>query len=177
MLPVEPEASPSAGAPQSAPEDARRPRERARRPAAALRDLAEAAASGDAPPGPSRNIAAAVAAAEAALPDPGPPMTGAQMDAFRTAVNQCWELDPGSPGARVIVTAEFKLGRNAKVAGDIHRMKHSGTSDEDATGAFEAARGAIMRCQTGAGYPLPPEKYEQWRRVQLTFDPRSLAAE
>ncbi len=32
---------------------------------------------------------------------------------------------------------------------------------------------AILRCQ-GDGFPLPPGKYEQWRMVEMTFDPTQM---
>jgi hypothetical protein len=50
-------------------------------------------------------------------------------------------------------------------------VESQGASSEAAvTSAFEAARRAIVRCQ-GSGFPLPPEKYEQWREVLMTFNP------
>jgi hypothetical protein len=39
--------------------------------------------------------------------------------------------------------------------------------------AFEAARRAIIRCARG-GYDLPPESYEQWREIEITFDPTTM---
>ena len=39
--------------------------------------------------------------------------------------------------------------------------------------AFEAGRRAIIRCTKG-GYPLPPEKYGQWREIEVVFDPSQM---
>ena len=38
---------------------------------------------------------------------------------------------------------------------------------------IEAARRAILRCQSG-GYQLPADKYEQWKDVVITFDPSGM---
>ena len=38
---------------------------------------------------------------------------------------------------------------------------------------YEAARRAIIRC--GAkGFQLPPEKYEQWRNIEMEFNPERM---
>ena len=39
--------------------------------------------------------------------------------------------------------------------------------------AFEAARRAVIRCGA-SGYHLPAEKYDQWREIEMTFDPSSM---
>ena len=122
-------------------------------------------------------LAAALAdsgAGQAAEADPGPPMTGAEQDAFRVAVQQCWVVDPGSQAGRVSVTVAFQLGRDGKVAGDVELLTHNADSSEAANSAYESARRAILRCQ-GDGFPLPAEKYEQWRLVEMTFDPTQMA--
>ncbi len=46
--------------------------------------------------------------------------------------------------------------------------------DGQTNSAYEAARRAILRCQ-GEGFPLPAEKYEQWRMQELTFDPAQMS--
>ncbi|TNC47835.1 hypothetical protein FHG66_15820 [Rubellimicrobium rubrum] len=122
-------------------------------------------------------LAAALAdsgAGEAAEADPGPPMTGAEQDAFRVAVQQCWVVDPGSQAGRVSVTVAFQLSRDGRVAGDVELLTHNADSGEAANSAYESARRAILRCQ-GDGFPLPAEKYEQWRMVEMTFDPTQMA--
>jgi hypothetical protein len=47
----------------------------------------------------------------------------------------------------------------------------SGGSDTAIGIAFESARRAVLRCQSTTGYDLPADKYEQWREVEMTFDP------
>ncbi|WP_439156492.1 energy transducer TonB [Yoonia sp.] len=102
----------------------------------------------------------------------GPPMTGAERDGFRVSVNRCWNVDPGSVAARVTVEVGFSLDRAGKVEGDVRLLGSDG--DQSATNtAYEAARRAILRCQS-SGYQLPPEKYDQWKDVVITFDPSGM---
>ncbi|WP_411891556.1 energy transducer TonB [Yoonia sp. SDW83-1] len=100
----------------------------------------------------------------------GPPMTGSEKDAFRIAINNCWNIDPGSEAARVTVTVVFELGRDGKVVGNPRLISGSGGTDASINVAFEAARRAILRCQGSTGYRLPPEKFEEWREVTANFD-------
>ena len=45
-----------------------------------------------------------------------------------------------------------------------------GGTEASADKMFEVARRAIARCGK-AGFPLPPEKYETWKELELVFDP------
>ncbi len=124
-------------------------------------------------------VAAAVAAAAAASApaassaQAGPPMTGGEKDAFRLAVNACWNVDPGAEWARVTVTVGFSLGQDGRVIGDVRMINASGGNDAQTSTAFQAARRAILRCGS-SGYKLPPEKYDQWQNVEITFDPSGM---
>ena len=123
-------------------------------------------------------VAAAVAAAAASAPaassaPAGPPMTGGEKDAFRLAVNACWNVDPGAEWARVTVTVGFSLGQDGRVIGDVRMVSASGGNDAQTSTAFQAARRAILRCQS-SGYKLPLEKYDQWQNVEITFDPSGM---
>ncbi|SFR32495.1 Cell division and transport-associated protein TolA [Yoonia tamlensis] len=123
-----------------------------------------AALAVETPAAPATAAAPAVAA--------GPPMTGAERDSFRLSVNRCWNVDPGSVASRVTVEVAFELDRNGQVIGQPRLVSSDG--DQSAVNiAFEAARRAILRCQSG-GYPLPADKYEQWKDVVFTFDPSGM---
>lgn len=100
-------------------------------------------------------------------------MTGSEKEGFRVAVNRCWNVDPGSQAARVTVTVGFNLDQGGKVQGDVRQIAASG-GDAGATSiAFQAARRAILRCGA-TGYDLPADKYDQWRDVEITFDPSGM---
>lgn len=103
----------------------------------------------------------------------GPPMTGSESESFRVSVNRCWNVDPGSVAARVTVEVGFELDRSGQVVGNEIRLLGSDGDQSATSTAFEAARRAILRCQSG-GYQLPPEKYDQWKDVVITFDPSGM---
>lgn len=143
---------------------------------------AQVASAGTPTPAPAQepvqeDVTAALAAALEGAAAPalllGPPMTGGERDSFRIAVNRCWNVDPGSVAARVTVEVAFNLERDGTVRGnDVRLMSSQGDSGAVDT-AFQAARRAILRCQSG-GYQLPADKYDQWQEVVITFDPSGM---
>ena len=154
-----PEEAPEEPAPDTTTEDA---------VAAALAEaLAEEAAAAEAE-------AEAAEAAASNLPA-GPPMTAGEQDALRVAVQACWNVGALSMEAlRTTVTVAVSVGQDGVPdAGSISMVASNGESSTATQQAFEAARRAIIRC--GArGFPLPPEKYDQWRNMELVFDPNGM---
>ncbi|WP_375254332.1 energy transducer TonB [Yoonia sp.] len=160
-----------------APTTSARPTARPTRPQPAAQ---EQVAQDDTPvtqPAPQEDVAAALEAALAPSEAPaiaaGPPMTGAERDSFRISVNRCWNVDPGSVAARVTVEVGFSLDRDGSVRGNEVRLLSSQGDTSAVDIAFQAARRAILRCQSG-GYRLPAEKYDQWEDVVITFDPSGM---
>lgn len=136
-----------------------------------------ASASSDNAAAEEAAVEAALAAAMAAASSPdvpaGPPMTGSEKEGFRVAVNACWNVDPGSQAARVTMVVAFSLDQSGKVIGDVRKVSASGGDAGAEDIAFQAARRAILRCQSG-GYQLPADKYDQWKDVEITFDPSGM---
>lgn len=129
-------------------------------------------------------IAAALAEATAETPSEdtgasdaptGPPMTGGEIDAMRVAVKQCWNLGSLSSDAmRTTVTVQLSLAADGVPdIGSIRLISSDGGTDASAKIMFTAARSAIARCGR-AGFPLPPEKYDQWKDLELVFDPNGM---
>jgi hypothetical protein len=54
----------------------------------------------------------------------------------------------------------------------IKMTSFSGGSAAAAQLAFTAARSAIYRA-AAEGLSLPPEKYDDWKEIEITFDPTS----
>lgn len=104
----------------------------------------------------------------------GPPMTQGERDGFRIAVQDCWVVDVGSQASNVTVTVGFDMERSGKVIASTLRLLGSEGGDGTAVDtAFQAARRAILRCQ-GDGYTLPADKFDQWKTVEMTFNPESM---
>jgi hypothetical protein len=121
-------------------------------------------------------LAEAMAEAQAETPRPasGPPLTRGEQDALRIAVQQCWVVDVGSRAANVTVTLAMSLDRSGKiVAGSLKMVSGEGGDQRAIQTAFQSARRAVLRCQKG-GYNLPPEKYDQWRDIEMTFNPERM---
>jgi hypothetical protein len=115
-------------------------------------------------------LAEAVAAEDAPAPA-GPPMTVGEKEGLRVAVEACWNvgaLSTEALGTAIKVFVDVAPdGR--PITGSISLEGFSGGSEAAANQAFEAARRAIIRC--GAeGFPLPPEKYDEWKELELNFD-------
>ncbi|MCK0095323.1 energy transducer TonB [Yoonia sp. F2084L] len=164
-----------------APSTSVRPSTRPSRPAPPVETASaqeEPAPAQAEPEASEEDVAAALEAAlgatqEAPAVAAGPPMTDGERDSFRVAVNRCWNVDPGSVAARVTVEVGFSLDREGRVQGNEVRLLSS-DGDQSATNtAFEAARRAILRCQSG-GYQLPADKYDQWKDIVITFDPSGM---
>ncbi|WP_111735233.1 energy transducer TonB [Roseovarius amoyensis] len=124
-------------------------------------------------------VAAALAAAGAGTGDTGtpagPPLTAGEKDALRVAVQQCWNVGSlSSEALATTVVVTVSMSEDGRPEADSIRMtSYSGGSADAADRAFAAARRAIIRCGTN-GYDLPFEKYEQWRNIEMTFNPERM---
>lgn len=105
----------------------------------------------------------------------GPPLTSGETNALRVAVAQCWNVGSLSTDALqtvVVVGVDMNVDGTPN-NGSVRMISSSGGSAQAAQQAFEAARRAIIRC--GArGFDLPREKYEQWRQIEMTFNPEQM---
>ncbi|TNF59642.1 MAG: energy transducer TonB, partial [Rhodobacteraceae bacterium] len=124
---------------------------------------------------------AALAAAQAATQTPspaapsGPPLSAGEKDALRVAVSSCWNvgsLSTEALGTTVVVTVTMTEDARP-VNASIRMTGFSGGSEGAARQAFEAARRAIIRCGAN-GFALPVEKFDQWREIEMTFNPESM---
>ncbi|WP_135507298.1 energy transducer TonB [Roseovarius aestuariivivens] len=104
----------------------------------------------------------------------GPPLTAGEKDGLRVAVQRCWNVGSLSSDAlRTTVVVAVSLNRDGTLSGDVRQLSAQGGSGDAARQAFEAARRAILRCGAG-GFDLPPEKYDHWREIEMSFNPESM---
>lgn len=149
------------------------------------RDLAERVAKANVPepevePAAQDNtadeIAAALAEAQAennkpAVPQ-GPPLTGGEREGLVLAVQQCWNVPIGLQNADdLAVVIAIELTQDGKLKGNPELIEPAGTPTGNIRQAFEAGRRALIRC---APYDLPAEKYEQWRQIEVVFNPKEM---
>lgn len=156
----------------AAPARSLRPRSRPRRGAGSATAQTDQPSQAD-------QIAAAIAQATAEANSPeaplGPPLTTAEKDGLRIAVQKCWNVGSlSSEALRTRVTIAMRMTVEGKP--EINSLKllgFEGGTEAAALQAYETARRAIIRC--GArGYDLPADKYEQWREIEMTFNPEQM---
>ena len=150
----------------SAPTSTTRPRSRPRENAAASQPDTSAAV----------NAALAEALGEPAASDEtsGPTLTAGETNALRLAVQNCWVVDVGSQAADVTVVIGMSMDVRGKVTpGSLRLVSSTGGEGSAVETAFQSARRAILRCQK-EGYDLPEDKYEQWKEIEMTFNPKDM---
>jgi len=98
-------------------------------------------------------------------------MTMDLVDALRNEIAQCWSPPVGAPHPeQLVVSFELFLNPDGTVAQPPQLTRSSG-ADPFMRAAQEAARRAIYTC---APYRLPADRYNQWRDIAVTFDPRQM---
>ena len=96
-----------------------------------------------------------------------PTLTAKEAAVFRSQVQGCWMLSE----SQTVVMIRFSLDRGGQPEADSVQMVSQGAGNAaQVKRAFLAAKRAVLRCGRG-GFTLPVEKYEQWRDIELTFDP------
>jgi hypothetical protein len=157
--------------PSGAPEKSLRPKTRPRAPV----QTAQPATDTDTSVASALEQALIGAADSVADVPTGPPLTRGEKDALVVAVGNCWNVGSLSTDAlQVTVTVGFSMEQDARpVSRSIRLVSSEGGSGDAVTRAFDAARRAVLRC--GArGYNLPVEKYDQWKEIEITFNPERM---
>lgn len=137
-------------------------------------------------PEPSRSIAELVESAlkDRAQPQSAPqpdraldqPMTMSEIDAIRYQIQRCWSVPAGARDAenlivrlRVYLNPDGSLQRAPDI---LDEARPSGVREEFYRAAAESARRAVQMCSPLKN--LPVNKYEKWRELTLTFNPRDM---
>lgn len=104
----------------------------------------------------------------------GTAMTVDLITMLQSEINRCWTRPEYGPHPeRLIVRYELFLNRDGSVAQAPRLTPDSAAAvagDAYMRAAADAGRRAIYQC---APYRLPAEKYNLWRDIVFTFDPRS----
>jgi len=121
----------------------------------------------------SDEIASAIAEAQAEANKPiGPPLTGCEREGLVLAVQKCWNVPIGLQNAdNLAVVISIELSQDGKLIKSPKLIDPAGTPTGTLKQAFEAGRRALIRC---APYDLPREKYEQWREIEVVFNPENM---
>jgi hypothetical protein len=104
----------------------------------------------------------------------GPPMSGSEKDAVRSAISRCWSTGSLSTAAtRVKIVVRVQMSPDGKPL-SVELADFSDGDEAAANNAFQPVRRAVMRsvdgCKGGAGLTLDPAKYAEWSVITLLVD-------
>ena len=106
----------------------------------------------------------------------GETLTATQVDQVRNTIRKCWHFPAGLKDAdTLVVDIKMELDRDGYVKKaeitDKNRMKH----DSGFKIAAENAQRAVLdpRCNP---LPLPKEKYNEWKDLELSFNPKDMVS-
>lgn len=100
-------------------------------------------------------------------------MTATEIDALRAQLRKCWNVPVGAPDPSALVfRMRIFLNPDGSVAAPPELIDQDSTADPYFTAAVDSARRAVLMCSP---FQLPPEKYEAWNDITITFDPTRMA--
>ena len=94
---------------------------------------------------------------------------------FQLAIQKCWNVGAlSSEAARIIVTLRIRLEKDGRPEpGGVIPVRADSGPQVARKLAFDVAARAVRECLAG-GYELPQDKYEQWREIELVFNPEQM---
>jgi len=103
----------------------------------------------------------------------GPKLTTSEIDVVKQQIEQCWNPPSGAKQSHdLIVVISATVGPDGRViSAQIVSTERMG--DPFYRAAAESARRAVLN-PSCSPLKLPPEKYEQWKDLTLTFNPKDL---
>ncbi len=112
----------------------------------------------------------------AAVPPPVTPsvqLTREEIGSIRRAIEDEWNIGPLSSEAQhVIVTVRIRFDEEGQVV-RLDLIDSSGGGNEAVQKAYDVAKRAINKAfENGVG--LPATKYEEWKVLEMTFDPETM---
>ncbi|WP_157971066.1 cell envelope biogenesis protein TolA [Pseudogemmobacter bohemicus] len=141
---------------------------------------AEARARREAQARAEEEAAAAAAAAAAASAGSGgqgqaasgPPLSGSEMGNISSAIGSKWNVGTmGTEAMSTVIVVRVTFDQAGKPTGmNLLAGESTGPSQQAIDVAFRNARSAITRAYTEGGIPLPADKYETWKVLDLVFD-------
>ena len=108
--------------------------------------------------------------------DPGLPMSMTELDAIRSQIAKCWNVPAGAKDAhelRVTVRVQLALDGSVtlvEIGSDSKSRYNSG--DTFYRAAVDSAMRAVRQCSPLKN--LPADKYQTWRDMEMTFDPKEM---
>ncbi|WP_229802144.1 hypothetical protein [Paramylibacter ulvae] len=103
----------------------------------------------------------------------GSPLSQSEKDGLIFAIKECWNVPFGIENAdELAVTVGFELHPDGRLKGQINFLSEGDENSGLTAVAYRAARSAIVRCLPYD--KLPQDKYDSWKKVEVTFDPKKM---
>jgi colicin import membrane protein len=97
-------------------------------------------------------------------------LSQSDIDALRAQIQACWNPPVGAENAQeLIVRLRIQFRPDGTLSAEPELMNRGGSSYFRV--AAESAMRAVRRCQP---YTMPSAKYDIWKDVEVTFDPRDM---
>lgn len=106
----------------------------------------------------------------------GPPLTGGEMGNISSAISRKWNLGAASTEAlssTIVVRVSFAPDGKPT---NFELLEWGGPSQTGVDKLYETARRAVNRAYADGGLPLPADKYDTWRVLDLVFDANGMRA-
>jgi hypothetical protein len=106
----------------------------------------------------------------------GPPLTGGEMGNISSAVARKWNLGASSTDAMSsTVTVRVSFSADGTPI-DFELLEADGPSQTGIDKLYDTAQRAVNRAHADGGLPLPADKYDTWRVLDLVFDANGMRA-
>lgn len=103
------------------------------------------------------------------------PLSMSEIDAIRSQIARCWNVPAGAKDAHeLVIVLHMELDQTGALLqvelANESRSRYS--QDNFFRAAADSAMRAVRQCSPLKG--LPPEKYQTWRSIDLTFNPKEM---
>ena len=104
----------------------------------------------------------------------GDTVTASEIDALRQHMRKCWVVPAGIKGAKdMAVDIKMEISKDGTVVKADIVDKARMASDGSFRTAAESAKRAVLDPQCSP-LPLPPGKYDQWKNLEFSFNPKDM---
>jgi hypothetical protein len=100
----------------------------------------------------------------------GPPLTGGEMGDISSSIARKWNLGAASTDTMsTMIVVRVSFAPDGKPT-NFELLEAEGPTQTGIDKLYESARRAVNRAYADGGLPLPPDKYDTWRVLDLVFD-------
>jgi hypothetical protein len=100
----------------------------------------------------------------------GPPLTGGEMGDISSSIARKWNLGAASTDTMsTMIVVRVSFAADGKPT-NFELLEAEGPTQTGIDKLYESARRAVNRAYADGGLPLPADKYDTWRVLDLVFD-------